>query len=277
MQGLEPVSRLPHRLASMHGIYFTRLLTLLTLSLLTVAALFGCAPGGPRGPVIFAASSLQKPLESFAEEWVASGNDAPVFSFASSAALARQIENGSPADIFISADSQWTDYITAAGELPTDASKPIAGNRLVLARSTRQAPLDYTGLDAAIEALAAARTVATGDPETVPLGRFAREALEKAGLWNGVSPRLVRTPSSSAALKLTLLGEADVGILYASDAQSRDDLGIIYTFPAEDHSPIVYRAILLPSSAHPDATAFLDALTNAEARAMFDDAGFSRP
>ncbi len=239
--------------------------------------LLGCAPAERRGPVILAASSLQQPLEAIAREWEAAGNDAPVFSFASSATLARQIETGSPADIFISADDKWTDYIVSAGGLAPDAVRRIAGNSLVVAASTRRGPIGATGEAAAIRALRGSASIASGDPETVPLGRYAREAAEYMGLWDDIAPRLIRAPSSGAALKLVLMGEADIGILYASDAARRDDIGVIHALSATSHSPITYRALQLPGSAHPDAARFMAFAETPESRAVFDRYGFSRP
>lgn len=244
---------------------------------LTSLALGACALPERRGPVIFAASSLQAPLEQLAAEWSAQGKDAPVLSFASSASLARQIENGAPADIFISADSQWTDYIATAAKLDPSGIKAVATNRLVIAQSTRSAPLASTGQGAAEDALKAAKTVATGDPDTVPLGTYAREALTTYGLWEQIVPRIIPAGSAQAAVKLVLLGEADLGVLYASDAARRSDLGVIWEIPETSHSPILYRALRLPASAHPDAEAFLQFLASAEAGETFRKQGFARP
>ncbi|MGB3739811.1 MAG: molybdate ABC transporter substrate-binding protein [Pontixanthobacter sp.] len=248
------------------------------LAALVAAVILASCSGPPRrGPVVYAASSLQEPLEALAAQWVAEGGDPPVFSFASSAALARQIEQGAPADIFISADEQWTDYIVVAGKLPRDAVRSIAANSLVVATSIRNRSLGPTGPEAARSALVAARHVAGGDPETVPLGRYARQSLEQAGLWDGMRPRWIGAPSSASALKLVLIGEAEVGILYASDAARRDDLGIIHHLSRDSHARIVYRALLLPGSAHPDAAEFLNVLSGDDAKRVFREHGFPNP
>lgn len=245
--------------------------------LLGLMVLTGCALPERRGPVIFAASSLQAPLEDIASQWQAQGRDAPVLSFASSAALARQIESGAPADIFISADSQWTDFIATSGKIEARSIRTIAANGLVVAASTRDQPIAAQGKAAAQSALASARSIATGDPDTVPLGRYAQEALTALGLWDRVQPRVIPAGSAQAALRLVLLGEADIGILYASDAARRDDLGVIWQMPKDHHTPITYRALRLPGSAHPDADAFLDYLTTPKAAGTFDRMGFARP
>ena len=246
-------------------------------ALVLLAMIAACSGPARRGPVVFAASSLQEPLEALGERWVAQGGDPPVFSFASSAALARQIEQGAPADLFISADEQWTDYIVAAGRLPREAMRPIAANSLVVAKSIREGSLGPTGQAAGMNALSTARSIASGDPETVPLGRYARQSLQDAGLWEAVRPRWIGAPSSANALKLVLLGEAEIGVLYASDAARRDDLGIIHHLPRDSHAPIVYRAVLLPGSAHPDAGAFLASLGDEDARQTFRRHGFLLP
>lgn len=233
-----------------------------------VLLLSSCTSSEPRGPVVFAASSLQRPLEELAAQWAGQGRDPPVLSFASSTALARQIDNGSPADLFISADQQWTDYVVRIGRLPEDAIRPLAGNRIVVAAHVDYPYTDFSGESA---------TIATGDPEAVPLGRYAKEALTSARLWDGVANKLLRTPSSSAALRLVLLREADTGVLYASDVASRDDLKILLAFPPDAHSPIIYKALKLPSSAHPDTQDFLDFLSSDDAQAVFGNYGFSRP
>ncbi len=241
------------------------------------ALLTGCLATERRGPVVYAASSLQRPLEALAARWVAQGGDPPVLSFASSAALASRIEKGAPADIFVSADRQWTDYIVAVGTVPEAAIADVAANGLVVARSLRKGPLGQTGRDAGISALRNADRIVTGDPDTVPLGGYAREAIEQMELWDSVRPRLIKAASSAEAVKLLLLGDADIGLLYASDVARRPDLGAIYRFPASSHRAIAYRAIKLPGSAHPDADAFLAALTDDGARAIFKQHGFALP
>ena len=224
--------------------------------------------------MIFAASSLQAPLTELAKIWAVRGNSAPIFSFASSTALARQIENGSPADIYISADTQWTDYIMKAGKIGPDSTRPLASNTIVLAtHGEGQHAVAYERLPTTGEILNGA-SLASGDPDSVPLGRYAKEVLMAEGVWDDVRPQLIRAVSSSAALRLVLLKEADFGLLYASDANRRDELVTYSTFAGGLHSPIIYKALLLPGSGHPDATAFLDYLASAEAAAVFKKHGF---
>ena len=246
-------------------------------SCLCILLLASCAKSEPRGPIIMAASSLQQPLEQLAENWAQKGFAPPVFSFASSAALARQIESGNPADIFISADSQWTDYLISAGKVGADGAKTIAANNIGFAWHFEDGERPVLTAPPNIEELLNKGPVATGDPNAVPLGRFAREALISAGLWEKVAPELVSAASARAALVLVDRGEAKVGILYASDAANADNVAMVRPFTPDSHSPILYVAVHLPSSGHPDTQALLEFLASDEAAVTFDNFGFPRP
>lgn len=254
-----------------------RTLAVLLFAWAMTAAITACSMAERRGPVILAASSLQPAMEELSEAWVAKGHDAPVLSFAGSAALARQIENGAPADIFISADRQWTDLIAGIAKVSPDQTQVIAQNALLVARSTRSAPIGQSGEAAAIAALQSAKSIATGDPASVPLGAYARQALTKTGTWAAIEPRIIPAGSAQAALKLVLLEEAELGILYASDAARRSDLGVIWQIPGALHEPIHYRAMQLPASAHPETAEFLAFLTSDEAREILLAQGFTLP
>lgn len=234
-----------------------------------VIALTGCVSTQPRGPLILAASSLQQPLEELAEQWADAGNDPPQFSFASSAALARQIENGSAGDIFISADRQWTDYLTKAGNIAPGEVVPIAGNTLVVAAPLGASP-------PSLQTLVQADRIVTGDTQTVPLGRYAKEALIAANLWGAAEPKIVNAASARGALVKLARGEVDAGIIYASDARGVETIAAT-AIPPQSHSPIVYMAVKLPASAHPDTDGFLRFIASPEAANVFDRYGFIRP
>lgn len=253
------------------------ILTSLFLWLASSSLLSACAASQPRGPIVFAASSLQKPLEELASLWVEKGNDPLVLSFASSATLARQIDNGSLSDLYISADEQWIEYLVTAGRLDDSAVRVVATNSLVLAIYGEEGALLASQNVPTTRKFVTTGKIATGDPETVPLGRFAEQWLQSAGLWDAAKPHLVPAQSSGAAVKLVLIREADGGILYASDAASIKRLVAIRAIPPESHSPIVYQAVLLPSSAHPDAGDFLEFLASDEARQAFARYGFGVP
>lgn len=249
----------------------------LLLCLLAILSLASCAQSERRGPVILAASSLQEPLEQLADAWQAAGHDRPVLSFASSAALARQVENGSPADIFISADRQWTDYLVAAGNIDADHTATIAKNALVVAVHAEDERAVIYESDPPLRTLLAKGSVGTGDPDSVPLGRYAKEALEAAGIWEGTRTRLIGAPSSQAAVALLLKREVDSAILYRSDVLRRDELFSLATIPASYHSPIDYEAVILAGSAHPQTSEFFAYLASGKARSAFSSKGFGEP
>lgn len=245
----------------------------LLVLLLSLFALTACAPSEPRGPVVLAASSLQAPLEELAEQWRASGRPAPVLSFASSSALARQVQAGSPADIFISADREWIDYIAQQGGVEEGDLRTIASNRLVLARHDDGTTASREEVLAGLSTM----SLATGDPESVPLGAYAREALIDAGLWDDVADNLVPAQSARAAMVLVRRDEAPLGVLYASDVTDQEGLQTVLTFPADSHEPIDYVATMLPASGHPDARGFLEFLASPKSSAVFERHGFERP
>jgi molybdate transport system substrate-binding protein len=243
------------------------------LALLVSLCVAACAPSEPKGPVVLAASSLQAPLEELAEQWRASGRPAPILSFASSSALARQVQGGAPGDIFISADREWTDYLAQQSGVEEGELRTIASNSLVLARHDDGASMSR---DEVLSQLGEV-PLATGDPETVPLGRYARQALTSEGLWDKAQGSIVPTQSARAAMVLVKRGEAPLGVLYASDIAEEAGLETVLTFSPESHDPIEYVATILPASGHPDARGFLEFLASPKSAAVFARHGFERP
>ena len=203
---------------------------------------FGVRPAGAREPAtVFAAASLTEPLRALAQDWQARGHPVPRLVFAASSALARQIEQGAPADLFLSADEPWMDYLAQRG-LILDASRvsPI-GNALVLitpANQPRQVTL-APGTDL-LALLGPRGRLATGDPAHVPVGRYAQAALGWLGQWDALSPRLARADNVRSALVLVERGEAPFGIVYATDAAASRAVAIAGTFPPGSHPPITY-------------------------------------
>ncbi len=226
---------------------------------------------------IFAAASLTDALRDLAQQWQARGNPAPRLSFAASSALARQIEQGAPADLFMSADEPWMDYLQARN-LIVDATRlsPL-GNALVLvgpAASTARATL-ARGTDLAAS-LGPRDRIATGDPAHVPAGRYAQAALAWLGQWEAIAPRLARADNVRAALLLVERGEAPFGIVYETDARASPGVRIVATFPAESHPPITYPfAITRRGDGKAAARAFLGFVTSAEAAATWQRFGFA--
>src|SRR5579863_8302284 len=233
---------------------------------------------------VFAAASLAEPLGEIgraftlrdAEPGERAGARIPVrISFAASSVLAKQIEAGAPADVFISADTEWMEYLEERHLLRAGTEQSLLGNQLVLiapAGSTVQLTLaPHVDLTAAL----AGGRLATGDPDSVPVGRYALAALMNLGIWDQVAPRLVRAENVRMALEYVARGEATLGIVYRTDALVEKRVRIVDVFPASSHPPIVY-PVALTAGATPAAAAFEAFLESDAAREIFVRYGFER-
>ncbi|ONG52298.1 molybdate ABC transporter substrate-binding protein [Pseudoroseomonas deserti] len=235
------------------------------------------AQGSAEGPVFFAAASLTDAMRALGEMWRAKGNAVPRFSFAASSALARQMEQGAPADIFASADEPWMDYVQQR-QLIVEAtrSSPLANALVLIAPADRPAPaitLDRNTDFSAV--LGADGRIATGDPSNVPVGKYAQAALTWMGQWEKVSPRLARADNVRSALLLVERGEAPLGIVYATDAAASKGVRVVATFPAESHPPVTYPFALARRAAdNAAAKGFLAFITGPEAAETYRRFGF---
>jgi len=241
-----------------------------------ILLLAGCSKE-PEGPVVLAASSLQDALTEVADSWAAEGHPKPVLSFAASSALARQVESGAPADIFISADEDWMDTLAEGGFVKGERADLLA-NRLVLVApfdSTLEVDLDNPS--ALLLALPPGSRVAMGDPESVPAGKYGKAAFESLGLWDGLKDRIAPAENVRAALALVEAGEAPLGVVYETDALVSDRVKVVATVPPESHPPILYPAALLAASPSDEAQGFYTFLSGDKARAIFTRHGFRRP
>jgi molybdate transport system substrate-binding protein len=244
-------------------------------ALITLLALL--APARAEHPVtVFAAASLGDVLDAVGHAYDAQGGVQVVFSFASSSALARQIEASGGADIFISADRDWMDELGKRGLLAPGTRRNLAGNRLVLVAPAASNVAVKVAPHFDLQAALHGGRLALADPDSVPAGKYARAALTTLGVWDSVAPHLAPAENVRAALAYVARGEAPLGIVYATDAQAEPRVKIVATFPDRTHPPIVYPAALL-TGAKPRAKAFLAFLTGARARAMFARAGFLTP
>jgi molybdate transport system substrate-binding protein len=223
---------------------------------------------------VFGAVSLTNVLQELGDGFTKETSIPVRFSFAASSALARQIENGSPADIFFSADLEWMDYLQGRNLIQRDTRRDVLGNKLVLI-----APSDST-LKLTIEphfplagALGKGRLV-TGDPDAVPVGRYAQQALTSLGVWNEVADRLVRADSVRSALAFVDRGEAPLGIVYETDALIDKRVRVVDVFPATSHMPIVY-PIALTNAAKADAVRFVAYIRGPAGDAVFKSYGFT--
>jgi molybdate transport system substrate-binding protein len=243
----------------------------------------GLAPAPPlraqdaQGPTVFAAASLTDAMKALGEVWRERGRAAPRFSFAASSALARQMEQGAPADIFASADEPWMDYVQSRGLILDNTRTSPLANELVLVApaDTSQGPLAITrGTD--LLALAGPNgRIATGDPSNVPVGKYAQAALAWMGQWDKVSPRLARAENVRAALLLVERGEAPLGIVYATDAAASRGVKVIGSFPAESHPPVTYPfAIMRRAAGSQEARDFFAFATGRDAAGTYRRFGF---
>jgi molybdate transport system substrate-binding protein len=244
-------------------------------ALLLSFAILIAAPARAEPARIFAAASLTDAMTAAGDLYARSGRERPVFAFAASSTLARQIEQGARADLFVSADEDWMDYLAERRLIDPASRRSLFSNTLVLiAPADRPFTLAIRpGFDLA-GALRGGR-LAVADPETVPAGRYARAALTHFGAWEGVSQSLARAENVRTALRYVELGEAAAGIVYRTDALAAGArVVVVGSFPASSHPPIVYPAAIVREGAGAEAAAFLAFLHTPPARAVFERMGF---
>ena len=226
--------------------------------------------------VVFAAASLGGALDEVAHAWEAETGGTVALSYAGSSALARQIEQGAPADVFVSASPDWMDALEDEGLIREGTRRDLLSNALVLIAHGRAAPVEVgPGLDLA--GMLGEGRLAMALVDAVPAGVYGREALTSLGLWDDVAPKVVQADNVRAALRLVALGEAPLGVVYATDARAEPGVSVVGAFPEGSHAPIVYPAALTAESGHPRARAFLGHLGSPEARAVFVRHGFAAP
>lgn len=226
--------------------------------------------------LVFAAASLKEAIDASATEFAAAGGQRVVASYAASSALAKQIENGARADLFISADSEWMDYLAQRTLIDASSRANLAGNRLVLIAPTASNVATTIGPGFAIDGLLGRNRLAIADPDHVPAGRYARAALERLDVWPLVVRKLAPAENVRAALIFVARGEAPLGVVYRTDALADKAVRIVDTFPSDSHPPILYQAALIAGAAKPGAGAFLAYLKSAKGQATFAQFGFTR-
>ncbi len=234
----------------------------------------GARPADSREVLVFAAASLQTLVDALAGPARDATGIALRPSYAASSALARQIEQGAPADVFIAADPAWVEYLHARQRLRPGSRVALAGNRLVLiAPRTRPVALTIAPGFPLADAIGANR-LALADPDVVPAGTYARAALTRLGVWDRVATRVAPAANVRAVLRRVALGEAALGIVYETDARVEPDVRVVDRFPESTHPPIVYAAALT-LHASPDAAALLEFLQGPAARAIVASQGFT--
>jgi molybdate transport system substrate-binding protein len=224
---------------------------------------------------VFAAASMKNALDETNAAYTGKTGIKIVASYAASSALAKQLEQGAPADIFISADTDWMDYSIRKKTVSESTRVNLLGNKIVLIAPKDSKIANVTigrGFDLA--RLAGGGKIATGDVKAVPVGKYARAALEKLGAWQAAEPKFAMAESVRAALALVSRGEAALGIVYETDAKVDSGVKIIATFPADSHPAIIY-PIAATASARADATGYLAFLRSTSAKAIFENYGFT--
>jgi molybdate transport system substrate-binding protein len=248
-----------------------RLLLFFVLALLPLAA-------HAQGLTVMAAASLTDAMRDIGTQWEAAGHPKLTLSFGSSSTLARQIEQGAPANVFASADELWMDYLAKRDVIAADTRINLLNNDLVLVVPAGQ-PRQVTiapGLDM-VALLGPGGRLAVGDPAHVPVGLYARQALQKLGLWDSIEPRLARTEDVRAALRFVERGEAPLGIVYATDAAVSKGVAIAGIFPPDSYDRITYPFAVIKSGDNLEARALMAFMASKPARDMFLRRGFKVP
>lgn len=238
----------------------------------------GCASSSARAelpaPVtVSAAASLTEALTEIGAAYEKRTKQPVRFNFAASGVLAKQIEAGAPADLFISADEQWMDYASANKLIDPETVTVLARNSLVLVAPRDSKATLKIAPNFPIEAAIGNGRLALGDPASVPAGKYGKAALSSLGVWERVRTKVAIADNVRAALALVSRGEAPLGIVYATDARIDPGVKVVGVFPESSHRPIVYPAALTARKS-PAAAAFLRALQNGEARAILGKHGF---
>lgn len=232
------------------------------------------APALAEDVVVFAAASLKDALDEVAADFEAATGHSVTISYAGSNALAKQIIEGAPADIFISAAVNWMDAVETAGLVAGSNRRDLLGNRLVLVAHGKDAPVVQIGPGFDLAGLLGDGMLSMAMVDAVPAGQYGREALETLGLWATVEGQVAQSENVRAALVLVASGEAPLGIVYATDAGAMDAVTVIGSFPDGSHAPITYPAALLTGAADPADRAFWEALAADAADATFAAHGF---
>lgn len=244
-----------------------------------VAATLSCLAGQATAAekiTVFAAASLTNALQEIADQYQQGKEVKIVSSFASSSTLARQLEQGAPADLFISADQQWMDYAAQKKTIDEASRFTLLGNELVLVAPTESKPQQVTLSESTDwKSLLKGQRLSVGDPDHVPAGIYAKEALQKLGAWDALSSQLAPGNSVRVALALVERNEAPYGIVYGSDAIASKKVTVVGTFPEKSHKPVEYPMAMVKDHNSATVTAFYNYLKGPEAAAVFKRYGFT--
>jgi molybdate transport system substrate-binding protein len=259
---------------------FSALVRSATVASLGAALVLGSALGRPAtaqsaGPMVFAAASLKTALDAVGAAWAAKTGKAATVSYASSSALAKQIDQGAPADIFISADLDWMNFLAKKDLIKAETRSNLVANALVLIAPVEGATPMTIAPGFPLAAAIGDGKLATGDVRSVPAGKYAKAALTALGVWEAVEPKVAGAENVRVALALVARGEAKYGIVYATDAKSEPKVAVVGTFPENTHPPVVYPVAITREATSPEAAAYLDFLKGPEAAKIFAAQGFT--
>jgi molybdate transport system substrate-binding protein len=252
-----------------------RVRALSAICFLVATALLVVPPASAERVLMFSAASTTDAVNEIIEDYRATSGADVAASFAASSALARQIENGAPAQLFLSAAPLWIDYLDDRGLLVEGSRQDRLGNRLALV-APADSPVEVTaGPDLQLLDLRGDGYLAMADPDHVPAGLYGRAALESFGLWQSVTAKVVRSSNVRAALALVERGEVPLGIVYQTDARASEHSRVVALFPETAHPPIRYPLALVSGQETPEARAFYDHLLGPTAAAIFERHGFT--
>jgi molybdate transport system substrate-binding protein len=248
-----------------------RVAAFVTLGVLAGAAI----PALGAEVTVFAAASLREAMDEQAKRFESTAGSKVIVAYGGSNALARQIEAGAPAEVFISADEDWMDYLDRRRLLVPGTRSNLLSNELVLIAPARSSAALRIAPGFGLATVLRNEKLAMANPDSVPAGKYGKGALESLGVWKSVEKQVVRTDNVRAALALVARGEAAFGIVYKTDALAERSVRIVDTFPEETHAPIVYPAALVAPGKSPVAKALLDFLRSGAARPIWEKYGFA--
>jgi molybdate transport system substrate-binding protein len=235
----------------------------------------GLAGPQPREVVVFAAASLKNALDDIKTQYERDTGRHVAVSYAASSTLAKQIEAAAPADIFISADLDWMDYLAERKLIKPGSRVDLLGNSIVLIAPANSTASISIGPNFPLASRLGNGRLAMADPNAVPAGKYGKAALEKLGVWSAVADRIAPAENVRAALLLVSRGECPLGIVYKTDAAADPGVKVVATFPPDTHPPIIYPMALVATSTNPDAEAFATNLRSPSAARLFEKQGFT--
>jgi molybdate transport system substrate-binding protein len=264
----------PHACKHARSAIMYRLAGISAAFIMLLGAAWSPAAAQDKTVTVFAAASMKNALDDINAAYTAKSGTKIVVSYAASSALAKQIEQGAPADVFISADTDWMDYAAGKKNINEPSRVNLLGNSIVLI-APKDSKIDNVNIGPGFDLakLAGDGKIATGDVKSVPVGKYAKAALEKLGSWQAAEPKFAMAESVRAALTLVARGEAALGIVYSTDAKVEPGVKVVGTFPADSHPAIIY-PVAATTTAKPETTDYLAFLRSTAAKSILEKYGF---